>query len=166
MASLPEGPAKAMAKEADGQAFAAGARTVSAARSGRAAPSAAGMEQNGTAAAFSLAGPAAGAGAIFYLLAATEPVLWIVGAAARFRRARLCGAGAAVALVATFCATSATASFMAYDFHEVSPYVLIGNPLTLAMIELFAVPAALLGSLLYPFGLDGWVWSYLGAASR
>ncbi|MGO9432231.1 ComEC/Rec2 family competence protein [Rhodoblastus sp.] len=67
------------------------------------------------------------------------------------------------ALFATFCATSATASFMAYDFHELSPYVLIGNPLTLAMIELFAVPAALLGSLLYPFGLDGWVWSYLGA---
>jgi len=67
------------------------------------------------------------------------------------------------ALAATFCATSATASFMAYDFHELSPYVLIGNPLTLAMIELFAVPAALLGSILYPFGLDGWVWSYLGA---
>jgi competence protein ComEC len=67
------------------------------------------------------------------------------------------------ALFATFCATSATASFMAHDFHELSPYVLIGNPLTLAMIELFAVPAALIGSLLYPFGLDGIVWSYLGA---
>ncbi len=67
------------------------------------------------------------------------------------------------ALVATFCATSATASFMAYDFHELNPYVLIGNPLTLAMIELFAVPAALVGSLLAPFGADGWVWSYLGA---
>ncbi len=67
------------------------------------------------------------------------------------------------ALVATFCATSATASFMAYDFHELNPYVLVGNPLTLAMIELFAVPAALLGSLLAPFGLDGWVWAYLGA---
>jgi competence protein ComEC len=66
------------------------------------------------------------------------------------------------ALIATFCATSATASFMAYDFHELSPYVLIGNPLTLAMIELFAVPAALLGSALYPLGLDGWVWTYLG----
>jgi competence protein ComEC len=52
---------------------------------------------------------------------------------------------------------------MAYDFHELSPYVLIGNPLTLAMIELFAVPAALLGALLYPFGLDGLVWTYLGA---
>jgi competence protein ComEC len=74
--------------------------------------------------------------------------------------------GVTGALFATFCATSAIASFMAYDFHELSPYVLIGNPLTLAMIELFAVPAALLGSLLYPFGLDGWVWTYLGAGIR
>ena len=73
------------------------------------------------------------------------------------------GSGVGGALFATFCATSATASFMAYDFHELSPYVLIGNPLTLAVIELFAVPAALLGSLLYAIGLDGPVWSYLGA---
>ncbi len=69
------------------------------------------------------------------------------------------GPGAAIA--ATFCATSATASFMAYDFHELSPYVLIGNPLTLAVIEFFAVPCALLGAALYPFGLDGFVWRYL-----
>ena len=34
-------------------------------------------------------------------------------------------------LFATSCATSATASFMAYHFHDLSPYVLIGNPLTL-----------------------------------
>ena len=33
-------------------------------------------------------------------------------------------------LVATAFATSATASFMAYHFHDLSPYVLIGNPLT------------------------------------
>ena len=42
----------------------------------------------------------------------------------------IAGAGVGGALFATFCATSATASFMAYDFHELSPYVLIGNPLT------------------------------------
>jgi competence protein ComEC len=70
--------------------------------------------------------------------------------------------GPAAPLVATLCATSATASFMAYDFHELSPYVLIGNPLTLAIIEFFAVPAALFGAFLYPFGLDGPVWAYLG----
>jgi len=72
------------------------------------------------------------------------------------------GSGLGGALVATFCATSATASFMAYDFHELSPYVLIGNPLTLAVIEFFAVPAALLGSALYAIGLDGPVWAWLG----
>jgi len=65
-------------------------------------------------------------------------------------------------LFATACATSATASFMAYHFHDLSPYVLIGNPLTLIVIELFAVPGALLGSMLYPLGLDGWVWGFVG----
>ncbi len=35
------------------------------------------------------------------------------------------------------CATCATAAFMANDFTKLSPYVLIGNPLTLAAIEIF-----------------------------
>ena len=65
-------------------------------------------------------------------------------------------------LVATLCATSATAAFMAYHFHDLSPYVLIGNPLTLTIIEFFAVPGALLGTALYPLGLDAWVWLYVG----
>ena len=65
-------------------------------------------------------------------------------------------------LVSTLCATAATASFMAAGFHELSPYVLLGNPLTLTIIEFFAVPGALIGSFLYPLGLDGWVWNYLG----
>lgn len=69
--------------------------------------------------------------------------------------------GPGALLVATLCATSATASFMAYDFHEISPYVLIGNPLTLAVIEFFAVPCALLGAALYPLGLDGLIWRWL-----
>jgi competence protein ComEC len=38
--------------------------------------------------------------------------------------------------------------------------VLIGNPLTLTVIEVFAVPGALLGAALYPLGLDGPVWIY------
>ncbi|HMN74347.1 MAG TPA: ComEC/Rec2 family competence protein [Rhodoblastus sp.] len=70
--------------------------------------------------------------------------------------------GLGAILFATLCATSATASFMAADFHELSPYVLIGNPLTLMIIEFFAVPAALAGSALYPLGLDGPVWLWLG----
>jgi competence protein ComEC len=51
---------------------------------------------------------------------------------------------------------------MAYHFHDLSPYVLIGNPLTLTIIEFFAVPGALLGTALYPLGLDAWVWLYVG----
>ena len=70
--------------------------------------------------------------------------------------------GPAAALLSTLCATLATASFMAADFHELSPYVLIGNPLTLMIIEVFAVPGALLGAFLYPLGLDGPVWQYVG----
>ena len=51
---------------------------------------------------------------------------------------------------------------MAYHFHDLSPYVLIGNPLTLSVIEFFAVPGALLGAALYPLGLDAPVWLYVG----
>jgi competence protein ComEC len=69
-------------------------------------------------------------------------------------------------LLATACATAATASFMAANFHELSPYVLIGNPLTLGLIELFAVPGALIGTALVPLGLDAPVWAYLGAGIR
>jgi len=69
-------------------------------------------------------------------------------------------------LVATACATGATASFMAYHFHDLSPYVLIGNPLTLSVIEFFAVPGALLGTALYPLGLDAPVWLYVGAGIK
>ena len=69
-------------------------------------------------------------------------------------------------LFATLCATSATASFMAYHFHDLSPYVLIGNPLTLTIIEFFAVPGALLGTALYPLGLDAPVWLYVGAGIK
>ena len=67
---------------------------------------------------------------------------------------------------ATLCATAATASFMAYHFHDLSPYVLIGNPLTLTVIEFFAVPGALIGAMLYPLGLDAPVWLYVGAGIR
>ena len=72
------------------------------------------------------------------------------------------GHGLRDALIATACASAATASFMACDFHELNPYVLVGNPLTLAVIEIFAVPGALVGTLLYPLGLDGAVWHWVG----
>jgi competence protein ComEC len=72
------------------------------------------------------------------------------------------GTAMAHAAISTLAATGATASFMAYHFHELSPYVLIGNPLTLALIEFFAIPAALFGGMLFPLGFDGPIWTYLG----
>ncbi|MBV1708157.1 MAG: ComEC/Rec2 family competence protein [Hyphomicrobiales bacterium] len=65
-------------------------------------------------------------------------------------------------MIATSCATLASAPFMAADFNEIGLYVLVGNPLTLALIELVAVPGALLGLALYPLGWDGPVWHYVG----
>ena len=81
---------------------------------------------------------------------------WLATAASKIREL----------LFATCCATGATASFMSYHFHDLSPYVLIGNPLTLAVIEFFAVPGALIGTVLYPFGLDHLAWSFVGAGVR
>ena len=78
------------------------------------------------------------------------------------RRAGDAWRSVAALFVATVFATGATASFMAADFHELSPYVLVGNPLTLTLIEFFAVPGALVGTFLYPLGLDGWVWQWVG----
>ncbi len=76
------------------------------------------------------------------------------------------GRGVLHLLTATVFATLATASFMAAEFHELSPYVFVGNPLTLAMIEFFAVPGALLGTVLYPLGLDAPVWHWVGWGIR
>ena len=46
------------------------------------------------------------------------------------------------------------------------PRMKIGNPLTLTVIEFFAVPGALLGAALYPLGLDAPVWLYVGAGIK
>ena len=51
---------------------------------------------------------------------------------------------------------------MAYNFHELSPYVLIGNPLTLTGHRDLRGARRALGTLLYPLGLDAFVWRYVG----
>ena len=76
----------------------------------------------------------------------------VIEGAARFR----------ALLVATLCASAATLPFMSGNFGEISPYVVLGNPLTLTIIEVFAVPGALLGTALAPLGLDGPVWHWVG----
>jgi len=62
----------------------------------------------------------------------------------------------------TLVATLATAPFSAYHFHRLNPYGIIGNSLGIPMVSLIVMPAAVIGTLLVPFGLDGVVWHVMG----
>jgi competence protein ComEC len=67
-------------------------------------------------------------------------------------------------LAMTLVANLATAPFAAYHFQVLNPLGLIGNALALPLVSLVVMPAAVLGTLAYPFGLDRWVWSAMGWA--
>jgi competence protein ComEC len=67
-------------------------------------------------------------------------------------------------LAVTLVAGLATAPFAAYHFQAVNPFGLVGNALALPLVSLAVMPAALLGVLAYPFGLDRFVWMAMGAA--
>ncbi|HEX2556606.1 MAG TPA: ComEC/Rec2 family competence protein [Microvirga sp.] len=70
-----------------------------------------------------------------------------------------------VGLVAmTIVANLATAPFAAYHFQVLNPLGLIGNALALPLVSLVVMPAAVIGTLAYPFGLDRWVWLVMGRA--
>jgi competence protein ComEC len=72
---------------------------------------------------------------------------------------------ALVGLVAmTLVASLATAPFATYHFQTLNPFGLIGNGLALPLVSLVVMPAALLGVLAYPFGLDRPVWQVMGLA--
>lgn len=62
----------------------------------------------------------------------------------------------------TIVATLATAPFSAYHFHRLNPYGIIGNSLGIPMVSLIVMPAAVAGTLLVPFGLDGIIWTIMG----
>jgi competence protein ComEC len=74
---------------------------------------------------------------------------------------------AVVGLAATtVVATIATAPFSAYHFQTLNPLGLIGNALALPLVSIAVMPAALLGVLAYPFGLDRPVWQVMGLAVK
>ena len=64
----------------------------------------------------------------------------------------------------TMVASIATAPFAAYHFQTLNPYGLVGNALALPLVSLVVMPAAVLGVVAYPFGLDGPVWQVMGVA--
>jgi competence protein ComEC len=69
---------------------------------------------------------------------------------------------AAGLIATTLIATLATAPFSSYHFQRFNPYGIIGNALALPFVSMIVMPAAVLGVLLRPFGLDGFVWSIMG----
>uniref|UniRef100_UPI0035CBE24E ComEC/Rec2 family competence protein n=1 Tax=uncultured Methylobacterium sp. TaxID=157278 RepID=UPI0035CBE24E len=66
----------------------------------------------------------------------------------------------------TLVAQIATAPFATYHFQTIQPFGLIGNALTLPLVSLAVMPAAVLGILAYPFALDQPVWWLMGLAVR
>jgi competence protein ComEC len=64
----------------------------------------------------------------------------------------------------TLVATLATGPFSTYHFQNLNPYGLLGNAVTLPLVSLVIMPGAVIGMLLYPFGLDGPIWWAMGLA--
>ncbi|GJD65121.1 hypothetical protein MPEAHAMD_5308 [Methylobacterium frigidaeris] len=69
-------------------------------------------------------------------------------------------------LATTLVAQVATAPFATYHFQTVQPFGLVGNALTLPLVSLVVMPAAVLGILATPFALDRPVWWTMGLAVR
>ncbi|MBK9082928.1 MAG: ComEC/Rec2 family competence protein [Rhizobiales bacterium] len=65
-------------------------------------------------------------------------------------------------VVSTLVASLATDPFSTFHFHRLTPYGLIGNALTLPLVEFVVMPAALIGVAASPFGLDAPVWTVMG----
>lgn len=62
----------------------------------------------------------------------------------------------------TLVAEAATAPFGLYHFHMIQSYGLVGNAITLPFVSFIVMPAAGLGLLAMPFGLDAPVWTLMG----
>ena len=62
----------------------------------------------------------------------------------------------------TLVASLATDPFATYHFHRLSAYGLIGNALTLPLVEFVVMPAAAIGVVASLFGLDAPVWWVMG----
>lgn len=79
---------------------------------------------------------------------------------------RWLGAAVVGTLLTTLVAQIATAPFATYHFQNIQPFGLIGNALTLPLVSLAVMPAAVLGILAYPFALDRPVWWLMGLAVK
>ena len=65
-------------------------------------------------------------------------------------------------LLTTQIAGTATAFYTLYHFNRYATYALLGNALAVPLVGFWVMPAALLGFLLLPFGMDAWGWELMG----
>ncbi len=82
------------------------------------------------------------------------------------RTVRLAASAVLGTLLTTLVAQIATAPFATYHFQNIQPFGLVGNALTLPLVSLAVMPAAVLGILAYPFALDRPVWWLMGLAVK
>lgn len=71
----------------------------------------------------------------------------------------------AALFVTSVLAMLATSPFAAFHFQTYNPYGLAGNMLALPFVSLAVMPAAVIGALLYPLGLDAIAWWLMGLAT-
>ncbi|MDR3376867.1 MAG: ComEC/Rec2 family competence protein [Ancalomicrobiaceae bacterium] len=71
---------------------------------------------------------------------------------------------AAAAMVSSLIATVATASVIADQFFRGTPYGMLSNLVVLPVIDLIAMPMAVLACLVMPFGLEAYPLSVMGLA--
>lgn len=72
------------------------------------------------------------------------------------------GRGAFDFTMTSLIAGLATAPFQAFHFHRLNPFGVIGNALAVPICSFLVMPAALLGVVLYPLGLDAPAWLAMG----
>jgi competence protein ComEC len=65
-------------------------------------------------------------------------------------------------LLVSLLAGTATMPFIAYHFHRVAPYGLLGNLLAMPVVSAWVMPMGILGVVAMPFGLDGYCWWLMG----
>jgi competence protein ComEC len=65
-------------------------------------------------------------------------------------------------LLMTLAAELATAPFGLFHFQQMASFGILGNAVTLPVVSFIVMPAALLGALAMPFGLDAPVWWAMG----
>jgi competence protein ComEC len=67
------------------------------------------------------------------------------------------------AVVVSLMAGSATIPYVAYHFHRISTYGVLGNLLAMPVVSVWIMPTGILGLVAIPFGLDGFCWALMGA---